>query len=289
MNEKRMLLVFAHPDDESFGMGATIARYADEGVQVDLICSTDGEAGTVDEEQLRDYSSIAELRVAELMCAAETLGLHKVFRFNYRDSGMRGSPDNDHPNALIRADHHELVGRIVAVIREVRPQVVVTFDPYGVYGHPDHIAMYEATVAAYHAAGDANCYPEQLADGLEPHAPQRLYGTTRDRLSQWSLQLGILSMRLRGRDPRRFGRNQDIDLVEIARHKYPAHVQVDIRRYRDAWAMASGCHSSQGGGLADALPRWLRDLLFGHQGFMQIAPPPAYSRVRHDLFDGVTV
>ncbi len=289
MNHKRMLLVFAHPDDESFGMGATIARYAGEGVQVDLICSTNGEAGVVDEEYLQDHGSVAEVRVAELMCAAETLGLHQVFRFNYRDSGMAGSPDNDHPDALIRADRNALVGRIVAVIREVQPQVVVTFDPYGGYGHPDHIAMHEATVAAFHAAGDPNCYPEQRADGLEPYPPKRLYHVNWSRLERWSLKFDIAWMRLRGQDPRRVGRNKDIDLVDVASHSYPTHARINVRRYLDAWSEASGCHSSQGGGLRESVPKWLRNLLFGHQAFTQIAPPAAERRVARDLFEGVAL
>lgn len=289
MNDKRMLIAFAHPDDESFGMGATIARYVAEGAQIDLICATNGEAGTVDEAYLQEYGSVSELRIAELMCAAETLGLHHVYQFNYRDSGMTGSPDNDHPDALIRADRGELVGRIVQVIREVRPQVVVTFDPFGGYGHPDHIAMHEATVAAFHAAGDPSCYPEQLADGLEPYSPQRLYHPNWNRLTRWSLRFEIFGMRLRGEDPRRVGRNKDIDLIRVAENIYPTHVQINIRRYMEVWETASGCHRSQGGGLRGMLPRWLRELASGHQAFTQMAPPPASRRVAHDLFAGVAL
>lgn len=289
MTDKRMLLVFAHPDDESFGMGATIARYADEGAQIDLICATNGDAGTVDAEDLDGYDSVAELRVAELMCAAEMLGLHHVYRFNYRDSGMAGSPDNDHPDALVKADREELVGRIVRVIREVRPQVVVTFDAYGAYGHPDHILMHETTVAAYHIAGDPNCYPEQLADGLEPYQPQRLYAVSRGRVEQLTLRMGILWMRLRGQDPRRVGRNKDIDFVAVAEHHYPAHAQINVRRYLEAWNEASGCHSSQGGGLGSMLPNWAQRLVFGHQMFTQLAPPPTAGRAVRDLFEGVAL
>jgi LmbE family N-acetylglucosaminyl deacetylase len=284
MNDKRLLLAFAHPDDESFGMGGTIARYTDEGVQVDLICATTGEAGTVDADILEGYESVASLRLVELDCATQTLGIHRVYRFNYRDSGMAGSPDNQHPQALVQADIDELVGRVTAVIRQVQPQVVVTFDPNGGYGHPDHIAMHRATVAAFAAAGDPDRYAEQLAEGLEPYQPQRLYHTNIDRSL---LRIEIAWMRLRGMDPTRVGKNNDVDLVAVARARYPIHVRVNIRRYVDAWDRASSCHSSQSRGIPALLPDWLRRLLFGWQAFTQIAPPRTTDRIEHGLFAGV--
>ncbi len=87
-----MLVSFAHPDDESFGMGGSIAKYAASGVDVALICSTNGDVGTVDEERLQGFDSVAELRLHELHCAAETLGIKVVITFGYRDCGMMGTP-----------------------------------------------------------------------------------------------------------------------------------------------------------------------------------------------------
>ena len=146
---RRMLVSLAHPDDESFGMAGTIARYVNEGVEVSLICSTNGDAGVTDPKFLEDYDTMTELRLAELHCAAETLGFSKVYAFGYRDSGMEGAEDNQHPDSLYQADMDEVIGRIVKAIRETRPQVVVTFDPYGGYGHPDHIKMHKATTRAF--------------------------------------------------------------------------------------------------------------------------------------------
>ena len=166
-----MLAILAHPDDETFGLGGTLALYAKRGVAVHLICATRGEAGTVSPEFLERYSSIADLRVAELNCAAEQLRLEKVHFLDYRDSGMVGTEDNEHPNALTQAPLEEVVATLVDYIRRLRPQVVITFDPVGGYGHPDHIAVHKATVKAYEAAAD----PELFPDAGSPFQSQKLY------------------------------------------------------------------------------------------------------------------
>ncbi len=95
-----MLVCLAHPDDETFGMGGTLALYARRGVQVYLVCATRGDVGDVDQDLLQGFNSVAERRESELLCAASTLGLAGVYFLGYRDSGMPGSPDNRHPNAL---------------------------------------------------------------------------------------------------------------------------------------------------------------------------------------------
>jgi LmbE family N-acetylglucosaminyl deacetylase len=286
MTQKRMLLVFAHPDDESFGMGATIAKYAREGVQIDLICATNGEAGEVPDEYLDDYESIAELRMAELECAMENLGINKLHRFDYRDSGMAGSPDNDHPNALVQADLDEVTERVARVIREVRPHVVVTFDSYGGYGHPDHIVMHKATIAAYDAAGSPGAYPDQ---GLEPFKPQRLYHTNFGRFTRFSLRLAVIMARLRGQDPEHMGQNHDVDLVSVARNVHPTHVRIDVHEYLDLGDRASSCHASQLGALSSVIPRWARRWFFGDQSFTQLDPLPQRRGIARDLFNGVAV
>lgn len=240
--QHRMLMAFAHPDDESFGMGGAIAYYARQGVQIALICSTNGDVGTVDPERLEGYRSIGELRLDELRCAAETLGITEVITFGYRDSGMMGTPENNHPDCLWQADQNVVVGRIVREIRRFRPQVVVTFDPYGGYGHPDHMYMNRATTRAFHAAGDPAQYPEQLAEGLQPYQPAKLYYTTIPR--RW-LQLTIWLTRLQGQDPRRLGKNKDLDMVAALEHHLPAHTRIRVGEYQTAWDAAAGCHASQ--------------------------------------------
>ena len=168
---RKILSVLAHPDDESFGMGGTLAYYAKQGVEVHLICATKGEAGDVEPEFLKDFSSVAERRESELRCAANYLGLKNVHFLGYRDSGMEGSEDNQHPNAFINAPMEKVSGEIVRYIREFKPDVVLTFDPVGGYHHPDHIHIHEATVAAFEASADAEQFPEYGA----PFQPNKLY------------------------------------------------------------------------------------------------------------------
>ena len=113
MHARRVLLaVFAHPDDESFGPGGTLAKYAAEGAEVWLVCATDGNAGTVDATMLAGYASTGQLRAAELCCAAQALGLAGVDWLGYRDSGMAGAPENAHPDSLFQAPLDEVAGKI---------------------------------------------------------------------------------------------------------------------------------------------------------------------------------
>ena len=151
--DKRILLaVLAHPDDETFGTGGTLALYARSGAEVHLICATRGEVGEMDPKLLRGFDSIAERREHELRCAAELLGLSGVHFLGYRDSGMPGSPDNSHPNALAAQPLDKVAADVAQWIHALKPQVVITFDPIGGYRHPDHIAIQKATVKAFEDA-----------------------------------------------------------------------------------------------------------------------------------------
>jgi LmbE family N-acetylglucosaminyl deacetylase len=283
-----MLIAFAHPDDESFGMGGAIARYAQSGAQVALICSTNGDVGTVDPEHLQGFASVADLRLNELRCAASTLGIDDVITFGYRDSGMMGTPENNHPDCLWQADENVVVGRIVKEMRRLRPQVVVTFDPYGGYGHPDHIFMHRATTKAFHAAGDPAQYPEHLAEGWQPYRPAKLYYNTFPRA--WLL-MRVWMVRLQGQDPRHLGKNKDLDLQEVLDQQLPGHARINIGPYHQAWDDASGCHASQGNPRPNRslLDRVMR-LLFRHQYFTRAWPEPRpRERMEHDLFEGIAL
>ena len=119
--DKQVLLaVLAHPDDESFGMGGTLALYAQRGVAVHLVCATRGEAGDVAPELLEGFDSVADRRVSELRCAAGILGLSGVHFLDYRDSGMPGSPDNQHPQALVMAPLDEVAAKVAGYIRQLQ-------------------------------------------------------------------------------------------------------------------------------------------------------------------------
>lgn len=281
---RALLAVFAHPDDESFGPGGTLAHYAAAGVDVWLVCGTDGDVGTVDAEMLVNYSSTAQLRAAELCCAAQTLGLKGVDWLGYRDSGMAGSPDNQHPDSLYQAPMEEVVAQIVASIRRHRPQVVICDNPFGGYGHPDHIKLHQATLQAFSAAGDPDQYPGQG----DAYQPQRLFYTA---FSAGFFKFIVRLLPLIGRDPRRFGRNHDIDLVQIMTWETPVHARVDVRRSMDTKEAASACHKSQGGGGGGPfrfIPGPLRRRWMGHETFMQGMPEPQPGApVITDLFAGV--
>jgi len=283
-NKKRLLAVFAHPDDESFGIAGTLARYAAEGVDVHLICATNGDVGTAEPEFMQGYDSVGEMRLAELRCAAQMLRLAGVITFGYRDSGMAGSPDNAHPDSLASADVEEVAQRITRVIREVRPQVVVTFDPVGGYGHPDHIAVHHATVRAFEQAPDPACCPD-----LRPYQPQKLYFSTFDR--RW-LRLAVHLMPLFGLDPSRLGRNRDIDFRQFVSFDFPIHARIDTSRYADITERARQCHASQLGGLGPRSNLLLRlrnlRILGSYDAYTRAYPPASNGRLRErDLFAGV--
>jgi len=282
MANRRLLISYAHPDDESFGSGGLIARYVGEGVDVYLICATNGDVGTVSPEMLTGYKSVAELRLAELDCASQKLGLKQVFKLGYKDSGMMNSETSKDPSCLWQAPREEVTRRVVQIIRDVRPQVVITFNRYGGYGHPDHIAIQRATTDAFHLAGDAS----YDANGQAPYQPQKLYYSNIPKLP---LQIIMGWMRLRGQDPRRLGVNRDIDMQAVLDNIEPTHTLVNIRDYYEAWDAASACHVSQGGTSSiNRIPLSVRKLIAPSQGFTRIHPSPSQNRVdEYDMFAGV--
>jgi N-acetyl-1-D-myo-inositol-2-amino-2-deoxy-alpha-D-glucopyranoside deacetylase len=284
-DEKLVLLsVLAHPDDESFGMGGTLALYAARGAAVHLICATRGEVGEVGPEYLQGYASIGELREAELRCAAGHLGLAGVYFLDYRDSGMPGSPDNQHPQALTAQPLETVAARVAQYIRKLRPQVVLTFDPIGGYNHPDHVAIHKATVRAFDLAGDPS-FTGDGSESLPPYKPQKLYFHT---IPRRFMRMMVRLMPLLGRDPSKWGKNGDIDLTALAVKNFPIQAVIDYRSVSERKNIASACHASQGGmGLSMGRFRWLFRLLVSDRDqFMRAVPPPGGRREK-DLFTGV--
>jgi N-acetyl-1-D-myo-inositol-2-amino-2-deoxy-alpha-D-glucopyranoside deacetylase len=278
--QRTLLAVLAHPDDETFGTGGTLAHYSNLGVKVYLVCATRGEVGEVAPEMMEGFSSVAELRENELRCAAGTLGLTSVFFLDYRDSGMPGSPDNLHPQALAAADLDQVASNVAHYIRLLKPEVVITFDPIGGYRHPDHIAIQQATVKAFEVAGD----PDHNPNDLPAFKPQKLYFHTFPR---GFLRIAVWFMRLSGKDPRKFGKNGDIDLQSIAEVNFLINAVVDYREVADKRDTASACHASQGGGRITGGVMGVFRKLFGvSDQYMRAFPPPGKKRER-DLFEGV--
>ncbi|HMS88573.1 MAG TPA: PIG-L family deacetylase [Acidimicrobiales bacterium] len=160
----RLLTVHAHPDDEASKGAGTVARYADEGIEATLVCCTGGEAGDVlnpalDTPEVR--ADIGAVRRAELQRSVDIIGYARWDMLGYRDSGMPDSEHNAHPDCFARAPLDEAVGRLVALIRRDRPQVLVSYgEEQSGYPHPDHLRAHEITLAAWHAAGDPERFPE---------------------------------------------------------------------------------------------------------------------------------
>ena len=287
MNEQKTLVFFgAHPDDESFGIGATLAQYAASGVKTYYVCSTGGEVGTVAHKHLKGHDTIEKLRSAELECAARVLGLAGVFYLGYRDSGMRGSDDNKHPDSLAMAPIEEAVGRVVSIIREIKPDIVITHDAGGGYGHPDHIATHNATVKAFYAAGDPAQYPES-GPIFQPH--KLYFGVRSRRLMKMMVRL----MPLFGQDPHHFGRNGDVDLTKTTSVKYPVHAVIRLKK--QAFKMrnkAVACHASQSGGRRRPglfrIIEMIEKIRGPRDRFMRAYPLPTTRYQEKDLFEGIT-
>ncbi|CUS02000.2 LmbE family protein [Candidatus Promineifilum breve] len=278
----RLLVVLAHPDDESFGMGGTLARYADEGADVHIAIATDGVAGSVAGGYEHTLKELALVRRKEVEAAVGVLGgtLHML---GYRDSGYIGDPANQHPDAFINSDTDEATGRVVALIRQIRPQVVVTHDETGGYYHPDHIYCWKITLAAFEAAGDAARYP---AIGPTPYQPQRLYYTA---FSNRMVKFFTVLMRLRGQDPKRAGRNKDIDWTRIGIEPHRLHAHINYRKYWDVKRAAAAEHPSQGGGPARMrmLPESVQRRYLSTETFIRAYPPAADGHREYDLFAGI--
>ncbi|MFI5040308.1 MAG: mycothiol conjugate amidase Mca [Acidimicrobiales bacterium] len=158
-----LLTIHAHPDDESSKGAGTVARYVLQGIRAVLVCCTGGEAGDIlnpamDRAEVRDR--LAQVRAEELEDAAHIIGYDEVVMLGYRDSGMPDTEANADPRSFARADLDEAIGRLVAVIRRARPQVVVTYpeDQQG-YPHPDHLRVHEITLPAVAAAADPAAHP----------------------------------------------------------------------------------------------------------------------------------
>src|SRR5262245_28577376 len=166
MERPRLLFVHAHPDDETLTTGATIAHYVSHGAQVRVVTCTLGEEGEVIGERwaqlaVDNADQLGGYRIGELTAALNALGIAEPIFLGgagrWRDSGMEGTPPR-HRQRFVDADPREAVGALVAVIRDLRPHVVVTYDPEGGYGHPDHVHAHRVTTAAI-AASDGNEYP----------------------------------------------------------------------------------------------------------------------------------
>lgn len=177
----RLLACFAHPDDEAFPVGGALAEHAARGVQVRLITATLGEEGEIRQDGAATRETLGSVRRVELARAVRILGLDDHIVLHYRDSGMAGTPPNEHQRAFVNAPAEVVIERLVEEIRRFRPQVVLTFDPDGLYGHPDHIAIHKYATEAFKRASNPDAYRQHLINGVRPYGPQRIFYSARPR------------------------------------------------------------------------------------------------------------
>lgn len=233
-----LLTVHAHPDDEASKGPGTVARYHAEGVHTVLVCCTGGEEGDIlnpamDKPEVREH--LPEVRLQELEASAKVIGYDDVVLLGYRDSGMPGTEANARPDAFANAPLGEAVGRLVAVIRRERPQVMVTYpEEQREYPHPDHIRVHEISVAAYAAAADPERYPESG----QPWAVSKVYYTMWPRrrareMHEKFLELGLESPYDEGR------------LARMLEADEPVTTSVDITGFTDVRSEALRAHATQ--------------------------------------------
>ena len=169
-----LLAVYAHPDDEQ-GVSGSFAKYARQGVNTTLISTTRGEVGEIAKGVDATPETLGQVREGEMRCAAAKICLRHLVMFDYRDSAWSCTVENDDERSLHQANLMEVAEKVTRVVRAQKPRVLLTFDAWGGYGHPDHIQMHKAALLAFWLAGDPRAFREQLAEGLEPWTPSKLY------------------------------------------------------------------------------------------------------------------
>ncbi len=266
-NPLKLLAVFPHPDDESLGLGGTLAKYSAEGVETYLVCATRGERGwNGPEDQDPGMDALGKIREGELKCAADHLGLKEVNFLDYID----GDVD--------QADPQKIIADIVAKIRRIQPHVIVTFSLDGSYGHPDHIALAQFTSAAIvcAASGSYQDLHNQSAHQVSKHYYMVDSNGVVEELKQ---AIGGISMEIDGVERSHFGWDD-----------WAISARIDARDYFDTIWKAVLCHQSQlpGYGPLIHLPRETLINFIGEGNFLRAFSLVNGGRVvEHDLFEGL--
>lgn len=274
-----IMATFAHPDDEAFSSGGALGQCAASGGHVALVCATRGEVGQISDPALATPETLGEVREAELRCACQALGVNELVLLGYRDSGMADTVDNHHPQAFCNADAGAVVARLVGLIRRLRPQVVITFDPNGGYGHPDHIAIHRHTVAAFHAAADPARYPDQGP----AWPPARLFYAV---IPESAMQQMEKQLEATGVDTSQFERFRQ------RRINWPderVNVRLDVAAYAEAKLAAFTCHRTQFGPdhFFRHLPEAIVKRAMSREHYALAWPEPAPGLRLSDLFAGL--
>lgn len=245
----KLLCILAHPDDESLGLGGTLAKYQAEGVDTYLLTATRGQAGWFGPvEDHPGTEALGDIRAAELEAASQVLNIQETILFDYMDG------------QLDQADEAQVIGQIVSHIRRIRPDVVATFDPFGIYGHPDHIAISQLTTAAVAAANDVH-YKDDREQ--QPHAVKKLYYRigTQAELDVYQSAFGDLVMHVNGQKRRASGWPD-----------WAVTTCLDTSEYWSQVWQAVSCHQTQlpGYQALQKLPPTQHQALWGQQSFYRV-------------------
>ena len=278
-----LLAVRPHPDDESSSTGGMLAYYSARGVRTGVVICTGGEEGEIRDPNLdpvADRSRLGELRAQEVKDACEVLGVSELRMLGFRDSGMADTPANKHPDAFVNVNRSEATRRLVSVIRELRPRVIVTEPPGGAYPHPDHIMCYEITKDAFESAGDPKAFPES---GTE-WQPDKLYGVAQVDDGVWQELM-----------PRFVAAGFDMDWIkkreDHQRGPGPetATVALDVSSYSEEQRQALLAHRTQisPDSFFVSLPEDLRRLAFATSYFVRLSPPSLAGEHEPDLLYGL--
>lgn len=284
MTELVLLCVHPHPDDESIACGGVLARAADEGIRTHVVTCTGGEAG----DNLAGIDlggrALPDVRRAEMDDASRLLGLTSHHWLGYRDSGMAGTAANDHPDAFVRADLYEAAGRLAGIIRELRPQVVVSDDEFGTYGHPDHVRAHQVTERAVTMAADPWWETDQ-----DPWQVTKRYVHSFSRSRMLSLHRLLLDRGLAS--PFGEGPLEDAEELPFGTADDAITTRVDVRAWLDRKQAAIAAHRSQVASDSFFLnvPREFSALGFGVEEYILLADHlgGAAPGPEEDLFAGL--
>ena len=259
-----LLAIFAHPDDETFGAGGTMALLAEQGHRVSLICATNGdEGGNADDGG--DHAMDPEIRRDELRCACRALGIEEPIFLGYRDSGMENWARK--PGTFVDVDREEVIDRLVGEIRRLRPAAIITFDPGGIYGHPDHVRVSDLASEAFRRTH------------AEPGGPTALYHHAMPRswaekmIEGW--QAG--DAKPDAKPPTEDDLLQRRRFIELARADEEITTTIDVRAVLARKRTAFACHASQINvdEFENAEDAERMEESLGVELFIRVVPPPA--------------
>jgi LmbE family N-acetylglucosaminyl deacetylase len=276
-----LLAFHAHPDDEVIGTGGVLARYAAAGEQVVVVTATDGAEGEIhnydDPDSLRDQ--LVDLRAGEVRAALDLLGVKHHEFLGFRDSGMMGTGANADPSAFWQAELFEAAKRLVRLIRRYQPEVMIVYDPFGGYGHPDHIQVHRIGMAAFFGCRDLGWFP--LEDDEEEWRPLKLYWTA------WGRE------RMRALNQMRAEANPDDEsyLTRVDRGFPDEELSaiIDVADYVDLKVAALRAHRTQipDDWFAMSVPEEARRAWFGIESFLRLFSGVDSPLPESDLFAGL--